>query len=200
VIAGSAKPNRLKWLLPILIGWFVTIIGGFGVLAKYQFTSGAGATAPAAVAALAGAKPELIVFLHPQCPCSRASVTELSRITSKVGDRLKTTVYVYAPKEKPKDWVESGLFKQASAIPGVVVNQDPEGAAARRYGVRTSGQVLLYSSAGKLLFSGGITDSRGHEGDNDGEDAIVRFALYNQAPRPVTPVFGCSLGTFSDTH
>jgi hypothetical protein len=51
----------------------------------------------------------------------------------------------------------------------------------------------LYAPTGKLLFSGGITASRGHEGDNVGRSAIVSFILNGHAPVNHTPVFGCSL-------
>jgi hypothetical protein len=45
-----------------------------------------------------------------------------------------------------------------------------------------------------LAFSGGITDSRGHEGDNDGADAILEI-VSGPGVRAVarTPVFGCTL-------
>jgi hypothetical protein len=73
------------------------------------------------------------------------------------------------------------------------VIDDPDGAETRRFGAATSGETLLYSPAGKLLFRGGITASRGHSGDNYGRDAIV--ALVNKPSRRFsnTPVFGCSL-------
>jgi hypothetical protein len=67
---------------------------------------------------------------------------------------------------------------------------------ARIFAARTSGYVLLYSPAAKLLFQGGITGSRGHEGDNYG---LSRLAGLLIAPAPESPnpvisrVFGCEL-------
>jgi hypothetical protein len=52
---------------------------------------------------------------------------------------------------------------------------------------------VLYGPQGDLLFQGGITMSRGHEGDNPGRSALeslVRHKLFNQVR---TSVYGCSL-------
>jgi hypothetical protein len=73
------------------------------------------------------------------------------------------------------------------------VIRDQGGVEARRFDVEGSGHVLLYAPSGKLLFSGGITPSRGHEGDNAGRSAIVSLILRGHAPVDHTPVFGCSL-------
>jgi hypothetical protein len=71
--------------------------------------------------------------------------------------------------------------------------EDPEGAAALRFGASTSGQTILYNDSGRLVFNGGITAARGHEGPNDGQDAVIAL-LQNRAPRQTTtPAFGCSL-------
>jgi hypothetical protein len=44
-----------------------------------------------------------------------------------------------------------------------------------------------------LLFQGGITASRGHEGENAGENAIVAIVNGRAAPQNKTLVFGCAL-------
>ena len=65
---------------------------------------------------------------------------------------------------------------------------------AKSFGAFTSGQALLYSKDGHLLFTGGITESRGHEGSNEGADAIETFVNHGRLPTSETPVFGCALG------
>ena len=70
---------------------------------------------------------------------------------------------------------------------------DPDGREARRFGVKGSGHVLLYEPSGDLVFSGGITPSRGHEGDNPGRSAVIDLINGGRAAVHRTPVFGCPL-------
>ena len=56
----------------------------------------------------------------------------------------------------------------------------------------TSGHALLFDRDGHLLFSGGITPARGHEGDNFGASAIAARLAGRPAPAE-TPVFGCPI-------
>ena len=111
--------------------------------------------------------------------------------------RLATAVLMLRPAGMPDDWVHTDLWSSAAAIPGVSVLADDEGAEARRFGAATSGQALLYSADGQLLFAGGITESRGHSGDNAGRSAIESLVLGSQTiptTRPaLTPVYGCPL-------
>jgi hypothetical protein len=44
-----------------------------------------------------------------------------------------------------------------------------------------------------LLFSGGITQSRGHAGGNAGESAILAIANNQRADQSSTFVFGCTI-------
>ena len=78
-------------------------------------------------------------------------------------------------------------------IPGLRVIRDQGGSEARRFAIEGSGHVLLYAPFREVAFQGGITGSRGHEGDNVGRSAIVSFILDGHSPVSHTPVFGCSL-------
>ncbi len=73
------------------------------------------------------------------------------------------------------------------------VVRDDDGVEARSFGAATSGQTFLYDKRGALLFSGGITGARAHQGDNAGRQSVV--ALLNSGPRAhsATSVFGCPL-------
>jgi hypothetical protein len=72
---------------------------------------------------------------------------------------------------------------------------DRTGAEAHRFGLTTSGEIAIFGTDGTLLYSGGITEARGHEGENPGEAAALA-ALRNSGSAPSTnaPVFGCELG------
>jgi hypothetical protein len=75
----------------------------------------------------------------------------------------------------------------------VRIIDDVGGREAARYGIVTSGHVLLFDPSGARLFSGGITGSRAHEGDNDGAEAVVRLVMGSGPAVPAHPVFGCAV-------
>ncbi len=90
---------------------------------------------------------------------------------------------------------QTDLWRSAAAIPGAKVISDPDGAEARRFHVTTSGHTLVYGRTGDLLFSGGITASRGHQGDNDGHAAIVSLWNGEHVESRDLPVYGCPIVT-----
>jgi hypothetical protein len=91
------------------------------------------------------------------------------------------------------DWDETHLRRSAAAIPGVTVFTDENGIEAARFGAETSGHTLVFAPDGTLVFSGGITASRGHAGENAGENAVVAALNQESVALSRTPVFGCSL-------
>ena len=107
--------------------------------------------------------------------------------------KVSTYVLFYKPTDLPESWGQTDLWQSAVSIPGVTVLNDTDGTEAKRFGAATSGQTLLYSEEGNLLFSGGITGSRGHSGDNDGRDAIVSLLLNGNMDHSTTLVYGCDL-------
>ena len=135
----------------------------------------------------------LIMFAHPHCPCSSASIGELNRLLTRCEGPTAVHILFIRPKNVTDDWTETTLRKSAEAIPGAQVQLDPEGEEARRFGAESSGYVVLYSPEGNLLFSGGITGARGHAGDNAGENVVVALLNGQKAYLKHTAVFGCSL-------
>jgi hypothetical protein len=131
--------------------------------------------------------------VHPQCPCTRASIGELERLMAHSNRLVDAYLLFYRPDGVPPDWEQTGLWTRAAAIPGVQVVRDDRGEEAERFGALASGQAMLYSANGDLLFRGGITSSRGHAGDNPGRAAIVALVQHEPTTRTVTPVFGCTL-------
>jgi hypothetical protein len=137
--------------------------------------------------------PTLIVFAHPRCPCTRASIGELARIMTRCQGQLEARVWFFTPEATAADWAMTDLWRAASEIPGVSVVSDPGGSVAAKFHALTSGHSLLYDSAGHLLFSGGITASRGHAGDNLGKSSIEAFVFGETTFQHETLVFGCPL-------
>ena len=107
--------------------------------------------------------------------------------------KLKTVVLFVRPVGTPVGWEKTDLWESAASIPGVSVFSDDNGVEAQRFGAETSGQAILYSTDGRLLFQGGITAGRGHEGDNAGEDSIVALVHGRERAYRQTTVFGCPL-------
>jgi hypothetical protein len=77
----------------------------------------------------------------------------------------------------------------------VTVMLDENGHDTAAFGASTSGQVMVYDASGAIQFSGGITDGRGHEGDNPGMLAVLSLVRDGKSQVSTTPVYGCSLGT-----
>jgi hypothetical protein len=140
----------------------------------------------------------VVVFLHPRCPCSSATLTELSRVLARATGNCDVTVAVYSPSSAPPEWSRTPLRSRAEAIPGLTVVDDPDGLEAKRFGAVLSGHVVVYDAGGGLQFRGGITASRGHEGDNLGEDCVVNILQGQRASADHTPTFGCEILTAAE--
>jgi hypothetical protein len=138
-------------------------------------------------------QPNLVMFVHPRCPCSRASLGELARLLVQDRGLGSVQVVFLKPSEKEAGWAQTDLWQQANQLKGVAVSLDQDGAEAKRFGVSTSGQTLLYAAAGELIFQGGITISRGHSGDNPGRLALEDLLAHKVSDVSQTPTFGCSL-------
>lgn len=136
--------------------------------------------------------PMVVVFAHPRCPCTDATIGELSMLMTRLRGRVAAAVFFVRPTSFPEGWEKTELWRSAEAIPGVKVFSDPGGVQARRFGAQASGQTILYDASGHIRFSGGITASRGHSGDNAGRSAIVSLVTTGTGVAR-TSVFGCSL-------
>jgi hypothetical protein len=137
--------------------------------------------------------PTLVMFVHPHCPCTRATLGELERIMAQNCPGLGAHVIFVKVAGTPEDWTQTDLWRKAIAIPGVCVHADNKGVEARNFHAETSGITFLYDPRGRLLFEGGITISRGHAGDNPGRSALMALLEHNSSNRIHTPVFGCPL-------
>jgi hypothetical protein len=203
--------NRARLALPLIVLWAVAVAFGFSRMLSYETTPGRGASAPlhtvfASLPRLCAASPQsgadpryraglpvLLVFAHPKCPCTRATIANLAVLMAAAIGHVNTYVlFVHLPSTPP-GWEKTDLWQSAEAIPGVHVLADRDGALARHFGVETSGQALLYGTAGNLLFRGGITEGRGHYGDSTGSSDILALLHHPSMQAMNAPVFGCSI-------
>ncbi|HKY04000.1 MAG TPA: RedB protein [Blastocatellia bacterium] len=185
-------------LIAVCAAWALMIATGLGLLWAYENEPGPAAHAPARWPAdsnidRATDRATLVLTAHPHCPCTRASIGELAKLMTQARGRVTAYVLFLKPEGYPDGWEKTDLWQSAADMPDVKVIVDERGAEARRFRAMTSGQTALYDSEGELLFSGGITGSRGHSGDNAGRSAIVSLLNVGEAERAETFVFGCPL-------
>jgi hypothetical protein len=179
--------------------WGLAIVAGLALLYRSAHAAGRPATAPSHWPAGTVLRPgspgraTLMMIAHPHCPCTRTSLGELARIMARCFGRVDAQVVFVRPPGLDERWVESDLWRAAEAIPGVRAVRDDDCAEAHRFDAHTSGQVLLYDAHGDLKFSGGITDIRGHAGDNAGHNAVVALLERGTSDAANTLVYGCPL-------
>lgn len=135
----------------------------------------------------------LVLFAHPKCPCSRASLSELIEILSRTSN-IKAYIVFVIPSQKMDEWTRAALVQAASGTTGVQALIDRDGVQTKFFNAHTSGETFLYDREGHLVFHGGITGSRGHIGDNRGRSFILRIVA-GEGPNILakTFVFGCGL-------
>lgn len=190
-----------RWCLAVgVFAWLVVVLAGVWFMNADSFVpSVAGNASEVWPEGTTLARNEtghtLVVALHPECPCSRATLEELGKIMARSDGRLRTQVWCVQYAEIEDKAEQSALWSQAKRIPGIELRVDPEGREAKRFNMRVSGETRLYGPNGELLFQGGITAARGHAGDNPGEATILNLITDRRTPGDVknTPVFGCSL-------
>jgi hypothetical protein len=198
---AEIKPVRRKISIGIAIAfvlWLAVVVGGTIEMVRYSDAPGRGDMAPIAwpkdsQIPFDASRPTLVMFAHPRCPCTRASVGELEVLMAQVPGRLSARVVFLKPAGTATNWEKTDLWRKAASIPGVTVYTDNEGLEARRFHSETSGQTVLYDRDGALRFQGGITLGRGHAGDNPGRDALQDYLREGHSIQITTPVFGCSL-------
>lgn len=137
----------------------------------------------------------LLIFLHPRCPCSRATMSELARAVAKFENPVNITVFFNISDSADSDWKSTSLYEQAARLPSAKLVADVGGEQTKRYGVETSGQVLVYRHDGQLTFAGGVTGSRGHEGDNNGKARLIAAINSGGSVSAKSLVYGCQLST-----
>ena len=185
-------------MLIALVLWLATVGGATILMSRYSNTPGTGGLAPISWPVdshlpFEATRPTLLMFAHPRCPCTSASLGELERLLAQVPGRLSAQVVFLKSEDTAVDWEKTDLWRKASSIPGVSVYMDNAGIEGRRFHSETSGQTLLYDPAGNLRFQGGITFARGHAGDNPGRTALQELLWKGHSNQVKTPVFGCSL-------
>ena len=193
---ATAPPTRGAdgpsiYLIVFVLVWASAVGAGVVWIWDYKMSPGVASGPPASWPESTGLRrsgPTLVMTFHPRCTCSQASVTELARLMASLPQR--PTVYALFVAARPS---VTPLWERAAAIPGVTPIADPDGAIAKAFGAETSGDVIVYSPSGALVFHGGLTAARGHEGDSFGRQRLLAVLRGDTPDRRSSPVFGCPL-------
>jgi hypothetical protein len=189
-----AQPYLPRLLIPL---WLLLTGLGFSLVSSYGSEPGEATTAPDSIDfALINIDKtpsnKLLMFLHPKCSCSLASVNEMARLMSRIKNKPELYIYFADPFEND-ELINSQLWQLSNNIPNSHVIRDKDSSIAKQLQAETSGSVILYDATGRLLFHGGITASRGHEGSSFGLQALTN--LLNEKNNKIlsSNVYGCGL-------
>lgn len=196
-LSGLLRSNRL--LCAALVAWMLIVFGGMLAIWRYETAAGQGALAPTTwpldsqITRGAGQQ-TLLVFAHPRCPCTQATLSELEQLLESPPEHTQVRLLFMVPSVEKSEWTHSPLVRQAEGIRGLAIDFDAGNVEAERFGVETSGQTLLYNAEGRLLFAGGITPARGRTGPSIG-NAALRAHLRSATTKTsaAAEVFGCPL-------
>src|SRR6186997_577410 len=103
-----SAPRLLRSGLGFVV-WGVVLTMGFRSLIEFETTAGAPGVVRAAwpadapVAFEAG-KSNLVMFAHPKCPCSRASLAELVKVLTRTKGALQASILFYTPTDGTREW------------------------------------------------------------------------------------------------
>src|SRR5688572_32758275 len=112
----TASDPQSSWLLWAFAAfWMVCVVAGLSVLWAWENTPGAAGDAPARWPAdsglsRAGDAPTLILFAHPQCSCTRASLGEFAETLARATTRPRTYVVFLKPVGLGVDWEKTDLW------------------------------------------------------------------------------------------
>jgi hypothetical protein len=191
--------RRSGWVIWVATAiWFAAFAAGTVAFLRFEFTPGAETRAPLSwpkdsSMALAPDGMTLVLFAHPHCVCTRASLDELQVVLSHHSRPVSAAVVFVQLPEFTDAEIRDESWDKAGRIPGLERRIDKGGVEARRFGALVSGYTVLYDAAGKLLFDGGVTGSRGQIGANAGRNSVIGFLRDGKVDASRTPVFGCYL-------
>lgn len=175
----------------LIVGWILAVSVGMGAIVRYDSTPAAAhQVAPKwpleSAISFDGSRPNLVIAIHPECSCTRASLNELARMLPILGGHVRIVALLLGRN--------GNRYQEAIEEMNLEYFADPSGSEAARLGLTTSGEIAIYAADGNLLYSGGITGARAHEGDNPGEAAaLAALGAINSIGIQKAPVFGCEL-------
>lgn len=185
----TGRPGPRVWL--VVAAWAALSCGGFALWEWSDASPGQVGGATESARPPAGADWEVVAFVHPHCPCTRATLAELGKILQTAGPGVAARVVFVRPPGVPAGWERGESWEAARKLPGASVECDDGGAEARRRGATTSGWVVVSDAAGRVAFRGGIAARR--PGETPGRRAVADILAGTEPQVREAPVYGCPL-------
>lgn len=192
--------HQRRWRLwrAALILWLVGVLSSLYFLARYERTPGKDEPAPEVWPAKSKlprtpGRSAMVVFAHPKCPCTVATIEELAQLVSRTQPNVDLTACFFAPENPDPGWMKTLALEEARRIDGLRIVEDVDGEEARRFHIRTSGRVVFYDPNGRLEYDGGITPGRGINGPANGSNALAALLSGNTTEVQNAPVYGCNI-------
>lgn len=193
--AGRTTSVHARCALAI---WLIALSSGMALMTHSSLTAGAVGASPerwpvASIIPRPETNARIVVSVHPACPCTSATMAELSEWVQSQQNPPEVVVLAVLPDGEATRWDLRRLAEQTGTIPGARLIVDPTGVESLRHGAMTSGHLAYYDAAGVLRFRGGVTASRGHRGPSAGLSALSALTDNQPSESPSAPVFGCPL-------
>src|ERR1043165_3797805 len=136
--------HYVKWLM---LAWIAALGAGTWSMLQYEMTPGEAAGVEKSwpidsAVQLDRSLPTLVTFIHPRCPCSRATLEELALIMTHSEGKVALTVVFLKPTQFSAGWEQTDLWNTATSIPGAMVVSDEAGAETARFRASISGETL----------------------------------------------------------
>lgn len=178
--------------------WTAAVVGGFAVAMIHERTHApdhpvATCWPKGSICQPPADNPMLVVFIHPKCPCTRASLEEITHLNRRCGDQLEMQFVFLQPHDASWRSEETEHWRTVRNLNAGRSVVDTAGLEHRRFNATTSGEVFLFTTNGQLAFHGGVTVGRGHAGESAGRLAIEAIVKKSLSPLNRAPVFGCAL-------
>lgn len=137
------------------------------------------------------ARRQVVLFAHPACPCTAASLQKLAEIVERLPGIDATVVFV--TRGLPPALGTGGTaVRVARELPQIQIVFDAH-REAEAFQATVSGEAFAFHPDGSLLFHGGLTAGRGHAGDSESARQLEAALRGDERAVRECPVYGCRL-------
>jgi hypothetical protein len=177
--------------------WISGAAAGFYCLMIYEMTPGPAGAAPvswpttSSLARISGV-PNIVMAVHPKCPCTRSSLDVLEEIAVRSRGPMSARLLVYQSMKVCDGWDEPTL-RALSERKGLEIAFDPGGCEAERFGLSTSGATAVFDGRGQRQFIGGLNLARGRAEISRGGLAVLAVLAQQEPKDRSASAFGCPL-------